>query len=122
VAAELADEARPAAIVLAAPFTSARDMARSFLPGPAIGVWPLVGRVRFDTQARVAAAGAPVWVGHGTADRVIPARMGEAVFRAAREKGELLLVGGAGHGDLVMVGGERYWAWLGRALGGAERR
>lgn len=116
VAAELAAEHAPAALVLDAPFTSARDMARAVVT-PAVAVlWPIIGRVAFDTRARVETLNAPVSVAHGDRDAVIPVAMGRAVHAAARVKGELLIVPGAGHGDLVAVGGDAYWAWLKRAL------
>jgi pimeloyl-ACP methyl ester carboxylesterase len=125
VAAELAEsmatEGRPpSALVLESPFTSVRAMAR-FGESPAMDrVWQRVARVHFDTQARVAALDAPVWVAHGLVDLVIPVQMGIAVHAAARRPGELLLLGRAGHNDVVESGGERYWSWLARALGGVE--
>ena len=117
VAAELAAEARPEVLVLESPFTSARAMAR-IVTTPAVElVWGLISRVPYDTERRVAALDAPVWVVHGERDLVIPARMGRAVYAAARRKGELLLVPRAGHDDVADAAGERYWAWLARALG-----
>jgi pimeloyl-ACP methyl ester carboxylesterase len=115
VAAELALEHRPAVLILEAPFTSAREMARGMLAPVAIA-WRAIARVHFDTRAKVAALDAPTWVAHGQLDGVIPARMGRAVHAAARDPGELLMVRGAGHNDLRDVAGEGYWSWLGRAL------
>ncbi len=109
----------PGALVLQAPFTSIRAMAR-LTAGPLTdAVWRRVARVHFDTAARVAALDAPVWVAHGTLDAVIPAHMGRRVFAAARRPGELLLVDGAGHNGVPARGGTRYWAWLARALAAA---
>ena len=116
VASELAAEVTPTRLVLDAPFTSARDMARIVIARPVEWVWALVSRVPYDTRERVADLDRPVWVCHGDRDLVIPVRMGREVFDAARVKGELLVVEGAGHNDLVEVGGERYWSWLARAL------
>ena len=42
--------------------------------------------------------------------------MGREVFAAAAEKGELLVVKGAGHNDVAEVGGTAYWSWLVRAI------
>lgn len=118
VATELASEIQPRVLVLEAPFSSARAMAAT-LPVPGVtAFWRALARVHFDTRARVAALEAPVWVAHGTLDRVIPFRMGAEVHAAARVPGELLAVPGAGHNDVRAVGGERYWAWLGRAIAG----
>jgi pimeloyl-ACP methyl ester carboxylesterase len=121
VASELAAEATPRVLVLQAPFTSARDMARAVGSWPVAAAWPLIGRVRFDTRARVAAVDAPVWVLHGAADPVIPVWMGRAVHAAARRPGELLVVPGAGHNDLEPAAGPRYWAFLTAALADGEQ-
>jgi hypothetical protein len=119
LAAGLGDAERPAVLVLQAPFTSTHDMARAIAPRWLSAAWPLIGRVPFDTRRRVAAADAPVWVVHGDADRVIPVRMGRAVHAAARRPGGLLVVPGADHADVALVGGARYWAFLAAALAGA---
>lgn len=116
VAAELATEVGPRVLMLQSPFTSAVEMARAVGSWPVALVWRGVGRVRFDTRRRVEHVTAPVWVAHGERDRVIPTRMGRAVHDAARNPGELLVVPGAGHNDLVERGGEGYWGWMERGL------
>jgi hypothetical protein len=42
--------------------------------------------------------------------------MGRAVHAAARVPGELLVVPGAGHNDVIDTGGDAYWEWMRRAL------
>jgi hypothetical protein len=116
VAAELAASDGCAALVLEAPFTSARDMARVFIARATHIVWRLVSRIHFDTERLVQSLETPVWVAHGTHDPVVPMRMGEQVFRSARHHGEFLLVDGAGHNDIPDRGGETYWRWIGRAI------
>lgn len=118
VATELAVEHPPRALILVSPLSSARDVARGmpfFLPLGAL--WPVVGRVKFDTRAKVAALDAPVWVAHGEHDEVLPVWMGRAVHESARHPAELLILPDAGHNDVVDAGGEAYWQWLIRALG-----
>ena len=115
IATELATEHPPVVLILEAPFTSAREMARGPL-APVTLLWGLIARVHFDTRAKVAELGVPTWVVHGERDGVIPVRMGRAVHAAARVPGELLLVRGAGHNDVSDVGGDAYWSWLRRAL------
>jgi fermentation-respiration switch protein FrsA (DUF1100 family) len=121
IAAELASAEPPRVLILQSPFSRARDMAaRMFLPGLTV-FWDLVSRVHFDTIERVKALNAPVWVSHGDRDIIIPVRMGREVYAAAREKGDLLIVSGAGHNDVADVGGRDYWAWLRRAVIPAAR-
>jgi hypothetical protein len=116
LAAALGDAERPAVLVLQSPLSSTHEMARAVAPGLVGAVWPWIGRVPFDTRRRVAETDAPVWVVHGDADRVIPTRMGQQVHAAARRAGRLLLVRGAGHNDVPLVGGARYWSFLADAL------
>jgi pimeloyl-ACP methyl ester carboxylesterase len=116
VAAELALDHPPSALILEAPFTSARDMARAMLVLPVAAAWRAIARVHFDTRAVVASLHVPVFVVHGESDGIIPVRMGRAVHAAARVPGELLVVPGAGHNDVIDTGGDGYWEWMRRAL------
>jgi len=117
VAAELALKHQPRALLLQAPFTSAREMAPRVISPPLALAFRLISRVHYDTRSAVAAINAPVWVVHGTRDGVIAVEMGRAVFAAAKRKGELLIVNDAQHNDLAGLGGSAYWDWLERALG-----
>lgn len=121
VAAELALEHAPRAVVLVAPFTSAREMSRRIVSPVFTPLWGMISRVRYDTESAVRRLEAPVWVAHGEDDALIPAAMGRRVFAAARRPGELLLIPRAGHNDVVDAGGDRYWDWLERAVGVAGR-
>ena len=116
VAAELASDHPPSALLLEAPFTSARDMARAMLALPVAAAWRAIARVHFDTRAVVASLHMPVSVVHGESDGIIPIRMGRAVHAAARVPGELLVVPGAGHNDVIDAAGDTYWEWMRRAL------
>ena len=106
----------PMALLLQSPFTSAREMAARMLVPPIPWLWRRISRVHYDTRMLVSQLDAPVWVAHGTRDVVIPVRMGRNVFFAARHRGELLLVDGAGHNDVPDVGGDGYWHWIARAV------
>ena len=121
VASELAAEHAPAALLLLAPFTSAQDVARAMRVLPFSALWQIMGRVNFDTRARVAGLDVPVSVAHGERDVVVSVRMGRAVHAAARRQGELLIVPGAGHNDVPSMAASGYWPWLQRALTTTER-
>lgn len=117
VATELAVQHPPRVLILESPFTSARDMAASMIGGWfTSSIWSFVSRLHFDTSAIVENLKVPVSVAHGGHDRVVPHRMGEAVYQKARIKGEWLFVPDAGHNDLRMKGGDRYWKWISSSL------
>jgi fermentation-respiration switch protein FrsA (DUF1100 family) len=116
VAAELAELHPPTALLLQSPFSSARAMARLVVTLPVSLAWRVLSRIHFDTRNAVSDLDVPVSVVHGRRDRIIPFRMGVEVYEAAKVKGKLLLVEGAGHNDVAEVGGEEYWRWMMEAL------
>jgi fermentation-respiration switch protein FrsA (DUF1100 family) len=116
VAAELAEMHPPTALLLQSPFSSARAMARLIITPPVVLAWRAISRIHFDTERVVTELDVPVSVAHGKRDRIVPVRMGSDVYQAAREKGQLLIVDGAGHNDVPQVGGEDYWRWIRAAL------
>jgi fermentation-respiration switch protein FrsA (DUF1100 family) len=91
-------------------------MARVIVSRPTEFAWNAVTRIHFDTRMAVSKMDTPVFVIHGTRDRIVPVKLGREVFDAARNKGDLLIVEGAGHNDLPRVGGDFYWGWIRSAL------
>ncbi len=112
VAAWLAVEDPPTALILETPFTSVRAMANATVPGAGY-----LFRTRYDTLARIARVRAPVLVLHGDADEVVPFAYGRAVFAAAPEPKAFFAIPGARHNDTYVVGGEPYWQAWERFLG-----
>ena len=103
-----------AGVVLESPFTNAREMSRQHY-----GLFPrFILRLRLDNLGNIAHVHCPVLVFHGTADLLVPPRMGEAVARAAPGPVELVWIEGAGHNATYEVGGrryrERFWAFVAR--------
>ena len=60
----------------------------------------------------------PIFILHGTADRLIKYRYSEMVYTNANEPKELWLISGAQHNDMAEIGGEEY---LRRVLGFFDR-
>jgi uncharacterized protein len=120
VASELAEIHPPTALLLQAPFSSARAMARLIVWPAVVLIWKAISRVHFDTRQVVSDLDVPVSVVHGRRDRIVPIRMGIEVYDAAKRKGKLLLVEGAGHSDVPDIAGEDYWRWVDEALNPAH--
>jgi uncharacterized protein len=120
VAAELAEIHPPAALLLQAPFSSARAMARLIVWPAVVLIWKAISRVHFDTRQVVSGLDVPVSVVHGRRDRIVPLRMGIEVYEAAKRKGQLLVVERAGHNDVADIAGEDYWHWIAEALNPAH--
>ena len=107
VAVELATRQRTAGLILEAPFTSAREMARRHYP------WLPMGRLmrtRFDSLSKIGEVGAPLLIVHGADDEIVPVAMAEKLLAAAREPKRLLEIPGATHNDAHLVGRSEYFA------------
>jgi len=104
VAAWLATQRPPAALIVESTFTSVPDLAAEFY-------WWLPARrlARFEYRTRdyVAAVRSPVLVAHSLEDEIIPYRHGEALFAVARGPKQLLQLRG-GHEDSFIVSGDYY--------------
>jgi len=110
VAVELAQGQPLAGVVLESTFTSVQDMARRII-GP-IGRW-LGG---FPSVDRIGRLRAPLLFLHGDRDDIVPIALGRALFAAAPEPKTFEVLAGAGHNDIVEVGGAAYFARIGRFL------
>ena len=91
------------AVVLDSPFSSARALPRRpywFLPSGLV-------HLSMDNVARARALAVPLFVAHGTADRIAPIGMGRAVAEAGRAR-TFLAIEGAGHNDTYDLGDARY--------------
>lgn len=110
VAARLATEVRPAALIVESAFISVPEMAAEYY-------WWLpvrwLTRFEYATRDEVARAGCPVLVVHSPDDEIIPFRHGEVIFAAAREPKELLRLRG-GHNDGFLASGRDYVQGLDR--------
>ena len=70
---------------------------------------PLLPFDRFPNLRHIRQVHAPVLVMHGTADAVIPISHGRRLYDAASNPKQSLWVEGAGHNDLALVAGQRFW-------------
>ncbi len=83
MATELATRHEHRLLVLTGSFTSFPDMAQKTLPWVPVVRWLVSNRM--DNLDKIARVRAPVFIAHGTADQVVPYRMGERLFERAQE-------------------------------------
>jgi uncharacterized protein len=111
VAVRLAATHPARALVLEAPFTSAEDVAAELF-SPWLPVRGLMWD-RFASRDWIGKVHMPVLIVHGTADRVIPYRLGHQLFDLANQPKSFVSIEGGGHDDLVEHGlYDRIWAFL----------
>jgi uncharacterized protein len=103
VAAGLAAQSPPAALVLRSPFPELAAVGRSVYPFLPVGT---LLRDRFPVTEHLAAYDGPVLVVAGDADRIVPTRLSVQVAEAAGA--DLSVIGGVGHNDRALLDGDRF--------------
>jgi hypothetical protein len=106
VAAYAASVQAPDGLVLEAGFPSARAL---FEGNPLMRLLSLFSSYRFPTADWMERVQVPALVIHGTADSVIPFRMGERLYGGLRGKKRFHAIPGGDHNDLSPRDGEAYW-------------
>ncbi|MBN1220466.1 MAG: alpha/beta hydrolase [Anaerolineae bacterium] len=108
VAAWLAEQHSPGALILESTFTSVPDIAARYYPFLPVR---LLARIRYNTLARLPEINCPVLVVHSPDDDIIPYSHGEQLFAAAPEPKAFLKLKG-GHNEGIFVSGQAYVAGL----------
>ena len=118
VAVEMARRGHGSRLVLLSAFTSMPDMAQAAYPWLP-GRWLV--QDRYENLAKAASLQVPVWLVHGSDDRIIPVTMSRRLA-VALSQAHLHEVAGAGHNDLWMRGGDAMFeAIVAFARGGGTR-
>ena len=106
---------RAAGLIIESSFTTLEDMAR-VVTYPWLPVGLLLSQ-KFDSLSKIARVRLPVLVVHGTADRFVPARFSEALYRVAAAPKKLLLVEGGTHNNSMRIGALDYRRALSELFG-----
>lgn len=106
VALAVATKRKPAGVVAQSSFSSLSSMALRVYPWLPLAA--LFVRGSFRSADNAVAYGGPVLVVHGERDSIVPLAEGKALAAAAGARGELLVIPGADHNDLVDLGGNAY--------------
>jgi fermentation-respiration switch protein FrsA (DUF1100 family) len=98
VAVDLASRKPHRALILLKTFTSTPNVAQNMYPWLPVR-W--IMRNRFDNLGKIHLCKQPVFIGHGTTDRVVPFVQGEQLFAAANEPKAFFAMEGVDHNDPV---------------------
>ena len=104
IAAWLASQHTPAALIIESGFTSVPSIGRRLYPFLPIR-W--LTRIKYDTKQYVKNISCPVMVAHSKNDEIIPYEEGREIFQAAPEPKQFLEMQG-GHNDGFIVSGTAY--------------
>ena len=115
VAVELAVQRRIFGLILEAPFTSIKDMAKEVLP------WLPIGGLlstKYDNFSKIGQIETPVLILHGDQDSTVPYSHGQRLFEAAPQPKTFYTINGAGHNDTYIIGGPAYFETIARFING----
>ncbi len=112
VATWLAVKYPPRALILASTFTSVPDLGAEVYPWLPVR---LLARIEYANLQRIRQIEAPVLIAHSRSDDIIPFAHGEALFAAAREPKQLLVLSG-GHNDGFIYARDEWIAAVGAFL------
>lgn len=104
IAAWLATQHPPRALIVESGFTSIPDLGAEIYPWMPVR-W--LARLQYPTREYLEAVNVPVLVVHSRDDEIVPFRHGESVYAAARAPKEFLEIRG-GHNDGFLVSGAQY--------------
>lgn len=108
VAASLGSRERVAGVILESSFTTLEEMASAVYPWiPRFFFRRLRGH--YDNLSAVGRMDRPLLVVHGTADDLAPVEMGRTLHQRAGVAARWFEVEGAGHNDMIQVGGDLYF-------------
>jgi len=102
VAIDLAARRECGGLIVQSSFTSIKDMARRVFRIP---FFEYIPKSQFDSLAKIRRVRAPILIVHGTRDETVPFSMGQRLFTAAPEPKFFFPVQGAGHNDVIEIGG-----------------
>ncbi|MCE9527741.1 MAG: alpha/beta hydrolase [Planctomycetales bacterium] len=96
IALHLAAEKGARGVILQSTFTSLPDAAASHYPWLPVR---LLMRNRYDSLSRISRYSGPIFLSHGTADRIIPFHHSQTLFAAATGRKEFFEIPGGDHND-----------------------
>ena len=113
IAAHIAANHLPGALILESAFTSVPDMAARLYP-----VLPvrLLSRLQYNTKKMLGSVSCPVLIIHSPDDEIIPFENGLQLYDSARQPKELLRISG-GHNEGFLVSSSRYSDGLSKFIG-----
>jgi fermentation-respiration switch protein FrsA (DUF1100 family) len=104
IAAHLAEDYTPRALIIESTFTSVPDLAAQLYPYLPVR---LLSRFQYDALGHVRQVDCPLLIVHSRDDEMIPFDHGRRLFEAASEPKHLLEILGS-HNEAFIVSGERY--------------
>lgn len=106
VAIEVALEKKVRGLVIESAFTSTKDMAKGMA---LFALFSPLLPAHYNNIEKIGRVSVPKLIVHGDRDEIVPFPMGQKLFEAATDPKFFYPVKDAGHNDVFIVGGEKYF-------------
>ena len=109
MAIEVALQNKVRGLIIESAFTSTKDMAKTLV------LFSLVSSLlpaNYNNLEKIRRVPVPKLIVHGDRDEIVPFSMGQKLFEAAADPKFFCPVKDAGHNDVFIVGGEKYFEAL----------
>jgi len=106
VAIEVALEKKVRGLVIESAFTSTKDMAKGMA---LFALFSPLLPAHYNNIEKIGRVSVPKLIVHGDRDEIVPFSMGQKLFEAATDPRFFYPVKDAGHNDVFIVGGEKYF-------------
>ncbi len=106
VAIEVALEKKVRGLVIESAFTSTKDMAKGMA---LFALFSPLLPAHYNNIEKIGRVSVPKLIVHGDRDEIVPFSMGQKLFEAATDPKFFYPVKDAGHNDVFIVGGEKYF-------------
>jgi len=106
VAIEVALEKKVRGLISESAFTSTKDMAKTMV---LFALFSPLFPAHYNNLEKIPRVPAPKLIVHGQRDEIVPFLMGRKLFEAATDPKFFYPVKDAGHNDVFIVGGEKYF-------------
>ncbi|MBI4358274.1 MAG: alpha/beta hydrolase [Candidatus Omnitrophica bacterium] len=105
-AIELAVRQKFRAVILEAPFTSIKELAKKHY-----GLAPdfFLKDFLMDNESKISELKSPLFILHGGDDEIVPVEMGRRLFEKAPAPKEFFAIQGAHHNDISLIGGTDFY-------------
>ena len=118
IAIEVALQKKVRGLVIESAFTSTKDMAKTMA---LFALFSPVFPAHYNNLEKIPRVSVPKLVIHGERDEIVPFAMGQKLFEAATDPKFFYPVKDAGHNDVFIVGGEKYFQIFVDFAGNAKR-
>ncbi|MFQ5630232.1 MAG: alpha/beta hydrolase, partial [bacterium] len=107
VAVDLATKVSAAGLLLESTFSSGNDMAKEMFK--VLPLWWFT-TIKMDSESKIRNVNMPILMLHGKNDSIVPFHLGKKLFEVAPQPKSFVEIPDAGHNDVYVVGGPKFYA------------